>query len=183
MGVIFYDFPAAIAASLRFSGILFVLDGIEILGEDLPAVLAAWWGDPHCEVLLAWPSTLPVARFPFPGGVAFVDTVGMLSQRELEREAGGIRLPRYLRCGGERFPLEIFMGCPGYLALVLSLVRSLKSPPFSTMVSLHGEGRHSPPPEQPYDICIEEEGAREVLSQMNQFVSAFRQPIPSVVSF
>ncbi|CCW66078.1 unnamed protein product [Phytomonas sp. Hart1] len=185
--VIFYKFPATIAESLRFSGVFFVLDKIEVLGGnlnpasverplgDLTAILSALWRDHHNHVLLVWPSTYDFSNFPFSSMTEHVDTVGLLSKLQLERE-DKICLPQYIRCSEKQFPLEIFMGCPGYLALVLSLVQTLEPSSFSTNFLSSEEGLgNNKELRRPYGICIKEEEVEKLLSLMSQFCSALKR--------
>lgn len=135
--LIFRDLAVEIARSLGFSGIFFVIDGIEILLRGTPASPSRPLGDlsavlqglcdrqrtAHIHVLLITTSHSSMERSPLsvsyiPGLSTWIQTIGFL-----DRYSPTVTelLPKHIHCFDEVFPLDIFRGAPGYLTFLQQL--------------------------------------------------------------
>ncbi|KAK7195751.1 hypothetical protein NESM_000505700 [Novymonas esmeraldas] len=123
LDLLFYAIPAELASSMHFSGIVYVLDGAEHLARchrhrvtrpagDLGPLLRAITADPRTHLILAWPSALPSQTLHLPSLTAHVSTIGLVTRAALNATC----FPQVLRCYAREYPLEVFLGCPGYLA-------------------------------------------------------------------
>jgi hypothetical protein len=136
LDLIFYAIPAEVAASLNFSGLLYAIDGAETLTHcyaervtrplgDLGPLLQALSADARTHLLLAWPSTM-APRLPFvPNLTAHVSTVGLVTRAALDH----LHFPQLIRSGRRDYPVEAFLGCPGYLTCLYAVVRPFRTTP------------------------------------------------------
>ncbi|KAG5492971.1 hypothetical protein JKF63_05536 [Porcisia hertigi] len=131
--LIFYAIPAELASSLNFSGLFYVLDGLaQVAGcyadrltrpaGDLGPLLQAITADPRTHLLIAWPSTLSPQTIFLPGLTAHVSTIGLVTRSALNMT----QFPQVLRCREREYPLEVFLGCPGYLSILLALAKPFR---------------------------------------------------------
>lgn len=133
MDLIFYAIPAELASSLKFSGLFYALDGLEQLTRcyahrvtrpagDLGPLLQAVTADPRAHLVVAWPSTLSPQSMYLPGLTAHVSTIGLVTRAALN----AMHFPQVLRCHDKEYPLEVFLGCPGYLSIVSDMARPFR---------------------------------------------------------
>ncbi|GET88880.1 hypothetical protein, conserved [Leishmania tarentolae] len=138
MDLIFYAIPAELASSLRFSGLVYGLDGLEQLTRcyahrvrrpagDLGPLLHSVTADLRTHLVIAWPSTLSSQSMYLPGLTAHVSTIGLVTRAVLRQT----HFPQVLRCLDKEYPVEVFLGCPGYLSLLLIIAK-----PFRKMLSI-----------------------------------------------
>ncbi|TPP44856.1 hypothetical protein CGC20_11670 [Leishmania donovani] len=133
MDLIFYAIPAELASSLKFSGLFYALDGLEQLTRcyahrvtrpagDLGPLLQAVTADPRTHLVIAWPSTLSPQSMYLPGLTAHLSTIGLVTRAALS----ATHFPQVLRCRDKEYPLEVFLGCPGYLSILSALARPFR---------------------------------------------------------
>lgn len=131
--LIFYAIPAEIAASLNFSGLLYAVDGAETLTQccaqrvtrpagDLGPLLQSLASDTRTHLVLAWPSTLSPRSLFVPDLTAHISTIGLVPREALRHQ----HFPLLLRCGAKDYPVEAFLGCPGYLTSVYAVARPFR---------------------------------------------------------
>ncbi|KAG5477696.1 hypothetical protein LSCM1_04990 [Leishmania martiniquensis] len=131
--LIFYAIPAELASSLRFSGILYALDGLEQLASsyahrvtrptgDLGSLLKAVTADPCTHLIVSWPPTIAPQIMYLPGLTAHVSTIGLVNRPALN----ATQYPQVLRCRDKEYPLEVFLGCPGYLSILSAISRPFR---------------------------------------------------------
>lgn len=196
LDLIFYAIPAELAASLRFSGLLYALDGLGPLARcyadrvtrpagDLGPLLQAVTADPRTHLLLAWPSTLPPQSLYLPGLTAHVSTIGLVSRAALN----AMQFPQVLRSRGAEYPIEVFLGCPGYLAVLAALARpfrktlSIPTTAYSTYYQQHYESggvaaasASTSAATQGYALRLDTAAAAHVLAELFRLVQAL--PLP-----
>ncbi|KAG5478171.1 hypothetical protein CUR178_04883 [Leishmania enriettii] len=133
MDLIFYAIPAELVSSLNFSGIVYALDGLEQLAcsyvhrvtrptGDLGPLLLAITSDPRTHFIIAWPSTLSPQATYLPGLTAHVSTIGLVTRPALN----AAQFPQVLRCHAKAYPLELFLGCPGYLSILSAISKPFR---------------------------------------------------------
>ncbi|CBZ27367.1 conserved hypothetical protein [Leishmania mexicana MHOM/GT/2001/U1103] len=133
MDLIFYAIPAELTSSLKFSGLVYALDGLEELTRcyahrvtrpagDLGPLLQAVTADPRTHLVIAWPSTLSPQCVYLPGLTAHVSTIGLVPRAALN----ATHFPQVLRCRDKEYPLEVFLGCPGYLSILSAMARPFR---------------------------------------------------------
>lgn len=135
--LIFRDLGVEIARSLGYSGIFFVIDGLEILRRgtspspsrplgDLSAVLQGLCDPqqtPYIHVLLITSGQRSMKDGPLsvsyiPGVSISVEMIGFLGP---DSPTAIEHLPKHIHCFDEVFPLDIFLGAPGYLTFLQQL--------------------------------------------------------------
>lgn len=136
--LIFRDLAVEIAHSFGFVGIFFVIDGVEILLRgafspsvsrplgDLAPVLNALCDaqqTPYIHVLLIInehesPASPPPLLSHIPGLPKWVNTLGFLGP---DSPTVADHLPKHIHCFDEIFPIDMFLGAPGYLAFLQQL--------------------------------------------------------------
>ncbi|KPI88931.1 hypothetical protein ABL78_1976 [Leptomonas seymouri] len=133
LDLIFYAIPTEMAASLNFSGVLYAIDGAEALTQcyvqrverptgDFGPLMQALTADSRTHLVLSWPVTLPPRTLFIPNLTAHVSTIGLVPREALNR----LHFPQSIRSGRKEYPLELFLGCPGYLTHLYALVRPFR---------------------------------------------------------
>lgn len=131
MYIIFRGIPAVMARTMGFTGLLIVIENVEVIGggvsvspkrgapspvahEDLTAVLHALVDTdrtPNIHCLLASSAaSQPLAAAYLPALTAWIKTVGLIDTRAVAD------LPQHVHCFTDIFDVGIFLGSPGYLA-------------------------------------------------------------------
>lgn len=143
--LIFRDLAVEIAHSFGFVGIFFVIDGVEILLRgafspsvsrplgDLAPVLNALCDiqqTAYIHVLLIISEhesreNPPSLLSHIPGFPKWINTVGFLGS---DSPTVADHLPKHIHCFDDIFPIDMFLGAPGYLAFLQQLcLRAPKS--------------------------------------------------------
>lgn len=132
---IFRDLAVVIGASLGYAGVFFILDGAEMLCQcgirptrlrplgDLTPVLKAFFDlprTPRIHALIAF-SEDPQPLTYTPGLTVWIKTIHLVNSWTNERGS----LPEHIHCFSETFPIDIFLGAPGYLAGVQQLLMAV----------------------------------------------------------
>lgn len=175
--IIFSVVPMSIATAFHFSGILYSLDGCGQLGccyankvtrpmGDWGPVVDSLLSTRQAHVILAWPSMLPVPASLPSRLTAHIETRGLLSDDDLRRAA----FPSLVRCCGHDYSLHAFMGCPGYLALLLPVIQpyrqslSIPTTAFSSVYQQHYEGGAA----EPYVVRMDSEEVHRVMEELQK---------------
>ncbi|RNF26509.1 uncharacterized protein Tco025E_01214 [Trypanosoma conorhini] len=120
-----------VASALRFSGVVYVLDGLRLLAGVLRHRIRRTLGDAgvflRCLTQHRWGHVFagvdtlafPPSTVLFPVPFQCVRLLHLLSPELLIRRYG---YPVTIYCGGERFPLQLLMGAPGYLRALQALL-------------------------------------------------------------
>lgn len=143
LDIVFYAIPNEIASSLQFSGVFYVLDGLEALAggaaaavssdrgiAEVAGVLKPIWASAHDAAVVAWPDGVPLTSISLPRTSVRVSTLGLLPLEVAREEC---QLPDAVQCvdnssnnssssSDRSFTIDIFAGCPGYLAVLKTLV-------------------------------------------------------------
>lgn len=180
LDLVFYSLPATLAASLRFTGVVFALDSLHGLygaGHsrierplgDLTPVLKALWSDPHVHVFLSWPSATPShGALYLQGPTEYIQTVGLVKHIPGSTDALDYAFPTAIVCQGRSYPLSTFLGCPGYLAVLAALVRSAKPSVHVPLFSAYSVSRRKVEEEEDYKVCIDLREAGEAMEQLHR---------------
>ncbi|KPA79047.1 hypothetical protein ABB37_05581 [Leptomonas pyrrhocoris] len=175
LDLIFYAIPAEIASSLNFSGVLYAMDGAEALTRcyaervtrpagDLGPLLQALAADPRVHLVLSCPSTIPPRALFIPGLMAHVSTIGLVTRAALNH----MHFPQLLRSGRREYPVETFLGCPGYLTLLNAVVRPLRknlSTP-TTAYSAYYQQHYERSPAEGYAVRIDSKEVSHALDKL-----------------
>ncbi|CAM42216.1 conserved hypothetical protein [Leishmania braziliensis MHOM/BR/75/M2904] len=180
--LIFYAIPAELVSSLKFSGLVYVLDGLEHLARcyphrvtrpagDLGPLLQAVTADPRTHLIVAWPSTLAPQTMYLPGLMAHVSTIGLVTRAALNAR----QFPQVLRCREKEYPLEVFLGCPGYLSILSAIAKPFrKTLTLPTMaLSAHYQQNYEKSgagAAEGYALRLDTPAAARVLEELLQFV-------------
>lgn len=194
LDIIFYALPGVIASSLRFSGVLYALDGLQVLAGshrsrvdrpvgDLGVLLKSLWQDENCHVIVAWPASVPLQSLYLPppttaSPTLHIRTVGLAptpSSATATASYQGPPLPQLIECQGKSYPIDVFLGCPGYLAPLSTLVRPLvgRSVP-TTAFSTYSQHRKREKAAEPFQVRLDDPEVGKLLRQLEQIVAVAR---------
>ncbi|CBH17462.1 hypothetical protein, conserved [Trypanosoma brucei gambiense DAL972] len=131
--LVLVELVAQVASALHFSGVVYVVDGLRPLARSLCDRLRRPGGDAavfldrvaqrswvHLAVGVDSLST-QVLESALLTRVRRVKLLRMLSVEYVTKMYG---FPKAIHCGSNKYPLEMFLGTPGYLRMVHDLLRS-----------------------------------------------------------
>ncbi|KAF8287234.1 hypothetical protein TcBrA4_0008760, partial [Trypanosoma cruzi] len=158
-------FVSHLASALRFSGVVYIIDGLRCLASVLRHRVRRPLGDAgvflRCLTKYQWAHVIagvdklafPPPAVLLPGPVQCLGLLHLLSPELLTRHYG---YPAAIYCGDKRFPLQVLMGAPGYLRALHAL---LDAHAWTTMEK--GEGMS-------YVLRVEDDGVLHALQNLTK---------------
>ncbi|RNF12449.1 hypothetical protein TraAM80_00301 [Trypanosoma rangeli] len=129
--IVLVRFVSHVASALRFSGVVYIIDGLRLLAGVLQHRVRRTLGDAgvflRCLTQHSWAHVFagvdtlafPPSTMLFSAPSQCVRLLHLLSPELLTKRYG---YPVVIYCCGERFSLQIFMGAPGYLRILHTLL-------------------------------------------------------------